>query len=527
MSCKGCLCIFLLVSCFLPALAKRVEEAMRKELLIGSGSFEAAHGSVSQLVHGSKLQTNVSATQLRARLNSTPGGNQCDQPTLGEGILRVQGLKVHCEEHLGRVREAFNAPSLEDIWRGSEINLESAQKGTGKSGAKLLFTKDKRYMIKTMTAADSKIMMEVMKHYRKHIVTYASNSLMMRVFGIVEDKQGGMWIVANNWLPVKFNTVYDLKGSTSGRKSHRNAKDKKDVNWLEEKQKSIIPSDDRERIVRSLKLDSLMLAESNLIDYSVIFGRSRYNLPLCGGWVTPSCIAPICDATLGCFDAGYSPASNWKNVKDFYCDGSQPRPKPIGHTCIGTLYKSSKPYSVGMSFECFGIIDLLKFYGTKAALERFFRLGYLKDLSVQPADVYKDRFDKFMEETVFPKSETAGYKRVDITRGSCMAWGTSSSTQPTTWYSTPKVLLAALLIFGLVGSCFACAFFSILKPMSSITQNNSLVAPPMGGFHEQGAKCQGQQYAVQAGSYSGQNYAQSTFDPRQQQPPWPQPTHHC
>eukprot|EP00930_Biecheleria_cincta_P046691 TRINITY_DN32236_c0_g1_i1.p1 TRINITY_DN32236_c0_g1~~TRINITY_DN32236_c0_g1_i1.p1 ORF type:complete len:531 (-),score=86.35 TRINITY_DN32236_c0_g1_i1:89-1681(-) len=527
MPCKQCMCILLLVSCFQPALALREEYATHTEVVVGSKNGKATYGSIRQDSDDGRFGANVSASALFAGFDKIAEESQCGPPDEGQGVLR--GLKLHCEEHLIKVRKAFSAPSLEKIWEESDINLDSATKGSGKSGAKLLFTKDKRYLVKTMTDADSKIMMAVMKNYRKHVVSYASTSLMMRVFGIVEDARGGKWIVANNWLPVKFHTMYDLKGSTSGRKSKEDSQDKKDVNWINEHMRSIIPSDDRERIVRSLKSDSLLLAESNLIDYSVIYAQSKYSLPQCGGWMTPSCIAPICDDTLGCGDAGYILDSNWKSVGSFYCQAGNPEPKPVGHTCLGTLFKSSKSSAIDMSFECFGIIDLLKFYGTKSAWERFFRAGYVRDVSVQPADVYKERFDKFMEETVFPISEKGSYAaRVDITGESCRAWGTSSN-MPSRWYSVAKVLLATSLILGLVGSVFICVFNAILSPTMSSKQfaatsqplhNSALTTPSSEEFHAQGGNHQGQQYAAPTGNYGGQHYAQTHFYSRQQ-PSWP------
>jgi len=520
------MCISLLVGCFQPTLALREADAMRTELALGKKNSEAAYESVWQDSHYGQLRTNVSVTALLARLGKIAEESQCEKtPEQGRGVLT--GLKLHCEEHLVKIRKEFKAPTLEQIWEEGNINLDSATKGSGKSGAKLLFTKDKRYMVKTLTKVDAEIMMAVIKDYRKHIVSYASTSLMMRVFGIVEDPRGGMWIVANNWLPVKFKTVYDLKGSTSGRKSKDDSKDKKDVNWLNEQMQSILPSDDRERIVRSLKLDSLLLSESDLIDYSVIFAQSRYSLPRCGGWMTPSCIAPICDDTLGCGDAGYILDSNWKSVGSYYCKDSQPQQKPIGHTCMGTLSKSSESSAIDMSFECFGIIDLLKVYGTKSSWERFFRAGYVRDVSVQPPNVYKGRFDKFMEETVFPKGKVSTAVRADITGRSCRAWATSSSL-PSRWYSTGKVLLAALLILGLVGSIFICVFNAIMSPMSSTQlvansrpmQNSALTATRPDAFHAQGAYYQGQQCAAPTGNYCGEDYAQPDFYPRPQ-PSWP------
>lgn len=163
---ERCLCVCFLVSCIQPALALRESDAIRTELVVGQKHSEAAYQSVWQDSHYGQLRSNASVTALLDRFDRVAEDSQCDEETEpGSGVLT--GLKLHCEEHLIKIREAFKAPSLETIWEESNINLDDAAKGSGKSGAKLLFTKDKKYMVKTLTDVDAKIMMAVMKEYKK------------------------------------------------------------------------------------------------------------------------------------------------------------------------------------------------------------------------------------------------------------------------------------------------------------------------------------------------------------------------
>jgi len=357
-----------------------------------------------------------------------------------------QGYKLHCDAQLAKIRSVFQVPDPEDILETSHIDLSHAEEGSGKSGAKMLFSEDKKYIIKTMSKRDGRALGPVINEYVSHIVGHSSSSAMMRIYAIIEDDVGGLWLIANNWLPVNFPVTWDLKGSMVGRSSGTQSPAQKDKDWLSQSKGLALPPSQRNSILQALQSDSAMLARSNLIDYSLIVGLLVYELKPCDGPKQPKCIAPICHPQGGCGEAAYNLGDYFTEIKDFYCAESSLRERQLGHTCAGGFTSGLKVY-----FQCFGIIDLLKPYDFQSKVEYGVKAGFVREISAQPAVVYAQRFFQFMYEKVFLKDLSDDTTPLIFTPQSCGSWGSrkqGSSGSNNTLMAVMGIAVALLLAVG-------------------------------------------------------------------------------
>ncbi|CAK9114692.1 Phosphatidylinositol 5-phosphate 4-kinase type-2 beta (1-phosphatidylinositol 5-phosphate 4-kinase 2-beta) (Diphosphoinositide kinase 2-beta) (Phosphatidylinositol 5-phosphate 4-kinase type II beta) (PI(5)P 4-kinase type II beta) (PIP4KII-beta) (PtdIns(5)P-4-kinase isoform 2-beta) [Durusdinium trenchii] len=330
----------------------------------------------------------------------------------------LEGLQLHCEKYLKKIRELFQVPRPEEILEMNHINLSTAEEGTGQSGAKMLFSNDKKFIIKTMSARDLGAFLNVVEKYTAYMTMHASESAMMRYYAILEDDRGGFWLIANNWLPVKFPVLFDLKGSMVGRTNGITESDQKDKDWLKQNLALVLPPGERAVALQSLKKDSLWLARAKLIDYSLIAGLLYYQLDACDGPSQAWCIAPVCHPKGGCGEAAYTLGEYFNQIKDFYCEETSVKEKQFGHTCVGGITSSLKVY-----FQCFGIIDLLKPFDMKSRAEYTVKAGWGRQISAQPANSYARRFDQFMVEKVFRKSWSDSTAPLVFTDQTCLDWG--------------------------------------------------------------------------------------------------------
>ncbi|CAE7262656.1 unnamed protein product [Symbiodinium sp. KB8] len=359
----------------------------------------------------------------------------------------AKSYKLHCDQHLQKIREVFKVPTPQEILSSNNIDLDQAEQGTGKSGAKMLFSSDKQYIIKTMSSRDIKALTPVIHAYTMHILNHASTSLMMRFYALMEDASGQFWIIANNWLPVSFPIVWDLKGSSAGRANGLHEKGQKDNDWRDADRKIALSPEQRDRVLEALESDSAMLGEANLIDYSLITGLLVYALAPCNGKGQPSCISPVCHPKAGCGETAYKLGDFYNVVPRILCSGGHPKPPVLGKSsCTAALTEALEVH-----VACFGMIDLLKPYDAKSKAEYVVTLGVFgRQVSVQPAEDYAQRFFHFMHDTVFPKKASVGTVALPLDSNVCSAWG-SRSEEDGGGFPVITVTVLTLLVAGGVG----------------------------------------------------------------------------
>ena len=159
-----------------------------------------------------------------------------------------------------------------------------AGESQGKSGSFFFFSKDQRFIIKTMTDDDFDAWCRIQKHYFKHVLTN-ENSLLARVYGVysvrMEDQKPVKLVVMGNGIRGAKREdilgIFDLKGSMVNRlvkgSDIKPTATVKDQNLLAKNKKQIwlrFRDIDRRRILSVMARDVSLLKEYNLMDYSLL-----------------------------------------------------------------------------------------------------------------------------------------------------------------------------------------------------------------------------------------------------------------
>ena len=86
-----------------------------------------------------------------------------------------------------------------------------AGEGAGSSGSFFFFSHDQRFLIKTMSSEEKKVMLDMLEAYVEHIKSTNNQSLLARIYGIFS-------ISTNYFAPVHImimqNTCFQVKRRT-------------------------------------------------------------------------------------------------------------------------------------------------------------------------------------------------------------------------------------------------------------------------------------------------------------------------
>jgi len=327
------------------------------------------------------------------------GSTHCDPE-------KYRGVILRCDEKLASIRKAFKTLSPIQIAEATRlVETEGGEKGAGKSGADFIRTPDGEYFLKTMTKRDLRSFKTFARAYHEHMVKYHDTTLLVRVIAIVVMPDRRIWLVMNNWLPLHFRHIYDLKGSSSGRRSKDEKTVWKDQNWDEHPEHHpVLPIEDLAEFHMAINRDTNTLSHATMIDYSLVYGRETHVLSRCDR-DSGECGAPVCADGLGCADAAKhfhtdGHPGHWGEVHDYFCQDRKVRPH-YGHRCVATMHAASPgDPTIEVNVYCFGIIDILKYFRKYASAEYIVRGGVLgRDISAWPPLPYASRFRQQLTET--------------------------------------------------------------------------------------------------------------------------------
>lgn len=149
-----------------------------------------------------------------------------------------------------------------------------------KSGQFFFYSSDGRYMIKTMTNAESKFLRRILPDYYKHCCENP-NTMITRFFGMYRVKlyhlrRNVKFVIMNSVYDTDkiLHSFYDLKGSSLGRdaKPHHTVKKDNDLRKNLPADAFVLPSEQRERVRGQLKKDLDFLEANSIMDYSMLVG---------------------------------------------------------------------------------------------------------------------------------------------------------------------------------------------------------------------------------------------------------------
>ena len=189
-------------------------------------------------------------------------------PAVFDAIKKMQGITPEMiEESLSTDKNAQQ--------------LFKAKESGGKSGSFMFFSYDKRFMIKTMNAAEHRVFMDALPTYLDHLKRNPQ-SLIAKIYGVytikMEDiKEVHIFLGDNLFFNVKQKiSEFDLKGSTINRRVHEPFTLKnclKDINLLEitkEDKFLRFRREDMRKICQQILEDVTFMTQHNLLDYSLL-----------------------------------------------------------------------------------------------------------------------------------------------------------------------------------------------------------------------------------------------------------------
>lgn len=153
----------------------------------------------------------------------------------------------------------------------------------GKSGSFFYFSRDYKYIIKTIHHSEHKFLRKILKDYYNHVVDNP-NTLLSQFYGLhrVKMPYGKKihFVVMNNLFPPHrdIHTTFDLKGSTVGRDYKEEDLEQnpratlKDLNWLRRKRHLELGLQKRQLFLQQLRCDVKLLQRLKIMDYSLLVG---------------------------------------------------------------------------------------------------------------------------------------------------------------------------------------------------------------------------------------------------------------
>ncbi|KAJ5884964.1 hypothetical protein N7495_009474 [Penicillium taxi] len=153
----------------------------------------------------------------------------------------------------------------------------------GKSGSFFYFSRDYKYIIKTIHHAEHKLLRKILPEYYRH-VEKNPNTLISQFYGLHRVKMAYgrkiHFVVMNNLFPPHrdIHQTFDLKGSTIGRDLQESDLEKnpratmKDLNWARRNRHILCGPAKREFFIEQLKRDVELLKKLKIMDYSLLVG---------------------------------------------------------------------------------------------------------------------------------------------------------------------------------------------------------------------------------------------------------------
>ena len=346
-------------------------------------------------------------------------------------------LRVSYGTNLEGYRESFFINDIGDIESSGMLERFTE----GKSGSFFYFTRDSRYIIKTVTDQEVETMTKLAAPYYRHM-RGNPDTLLPRFFGLYrvrmasEQKYISVIVMDNIFFSdskMRMTVKYDLKGSTHGRRTLKRKKTARDhykgtLKDLDLDRKIILGGDNTERLLRQLEEDTKFLSNYAIMDYSLLLGIHIHNgkvqsqtgfiaraLPGETGFTVVDSPASVSNTESG---IGFgSTSSTTFHTPWFRQDGGGLRSTASNHPASGHEMVTGVSDSVEMlemsslntesvpETYFIGIIDILQEYNWTKRAEHFLKTKFLcadpHAISAVNQREYAERFVDFMKNSVF------------------------------------------------------------------------------------------------------------------------------
>ncbi|CDO93555.1 unnamed protein product [Kluyveromyces dobzhanskii CBS 2104] len=200
-------------------------------------------------------------------------------------------FKDYCPEVFRELRAVFGLDPADYLISLTSKYILSELNSPGKSGSFFYFSRDYKYIIKTIHHSEHRHLRKILKRYYEHI-KQNPDTLISQFYGLHRIKMPYSFrskikyrkiyfIVMNNLFPphLQIHSTFDLKGSTLGRFTKYEKKEDpqyspvyKDLNWLDMKEDIKFGPLKSKKFLQQLENDVHLLSELNIMDYSLLLG---------------------------------------------------------------------------------------------------------------------------------------------------------------------------------------------------------------------------------------------------------------
>ena len=380
-------------------------------------------------------------------------------------------FKDYAPEVFRELRSIFRLDPADYLMSLTSKYILSELGSPGKSGSFFYFSRDYKYIIKTIHHAEHKLLRKVLRQYFDHVKTYP-DTLLSQFYGLHRVKlpygRKIHFVIMNNLFPPHrdIHRTFDLKGSTVGREfkeeelaAHPRAT-LKDLNWLRRNMHLEFGPSKKHRFIDQMRADVELLKVLKIMDYSLLVGihdlgrGNDENLRDKTLQVfQPHSDDPLEDAT---DPSGVTMArtpsklENVRKAKELRQNLKTQKPVPLGSSILkmpdempedmhekgrnflfysddGGFRATHEDDRPGEEIYYLGIIDCLTKYGFAKKGEHFFKgLTQPEDqISAVDPQRYGNRFLRFMENTTVPTERTLGEKEEGPGLGSPDRGGTT------------------------------------------------------------------------------------------------------
>jgi len=146
------------------------------------------------------------------------------------------------------------------------------------SGEFFFYSNDGRYMIKTQTYQEIKFMRKILPMYYEYLQKNP-NSFITHYYGLYHVKiphlsKNVPFVIMKSVFDTekRIHTIYDLKGSTQGRRAKRGHVVLKDMDLMDRGATLHVGSEKKTMITEQLEKDAMFLSSLNIMDYSLLVG---------------------------------------------------------------------------------------------------------------------------------------------------------------------------------------------------------------------------------------------------------------
>ncbi|GJN71224.1 phosphatidylinositol-4-phosphate 5-kinase its3 [Purpureocillium lilacinum] len=428
---------------------KRKEEEDDDRVLVGTKVDESHANWVTAYNMLTGIRVSVSRTNAKLDRELTPADFDAKQKSTfditGNELVPSAKYDFKFKDYapwvFRRLRSLFRLDPADYLMSLTGKYILSELGSPGKSGSFFYFSRDYKYIIKTIHHAEHKFLRKVLREYYDH-VQQNPNTLLSQFYGLhrVKMPYGKKihFVVMNNLFPPHrdIHTTFDLKGSTVGRDYREDDLAKnpratlKDLNWLRRQQHLELGIQKKRMFLEQLQRDVVLLKRLQIMDYSLLIGihdLSRGNEENLRG-KTLQVFNPGGEKAPGAVDddpqTGLlrtpSKLESVRKARELRQMIRQERPVPMGqaldqmpdeleegHARAGFVFNQDdggfrathEDNSPADEIYYLGVIDCLTHYGMIKKIEHFWK-GLSHDrtqISALPPEQYGDRFYNFVE----------------------------------------------------------------------------------------------------------------------------------